>query len=85
MLCDQETMSRVPAMNHAVQPKPWLYCEAAEKLRELARQSHLPDIQGDLWDLAARFQRMAAYYEEQRRHATVQLERRIGVGPHRTP
>jgi len=79
MLCDQETMSRVPAMNHAVQPKPWLYCEAAEKLRELARQSHLPDIQGDLRDLAARFQRMAAYYEEQRRHATARVEPWIGA------
>jgi hypothetical protein len=54
-------------MNHAEQPKPELYREAAEKLRELARQSYLPDIQGDLRDLAARFERMAAYYEAQRR------------------
>ncbi len=35
--------------------------------RELARQSPLPDIQGDLLELAARFERMAAYYEAQRR------------------
>ena len=54
-------------MNNAEQPSPELYRELAEKLRELARQSHLPDIQGDLRVLAARFERMAAYYEAQGR------------------
>ena len=54
-------------MNNAEQPAPELYRELAEKLRELARQSHLPDIQGDLRVLAARFERMAVYYEAQGR------------------
>jgi hypothetical protein len=54
-------------MNNADQPSPELYRQAAEKLRELARQCHLPDIQGDLRVLAARFERMATYYEAQRR------------------
>jgi hypothetical protein len=54
-------------MNDAEKPSPELYREAAQKLRELADQSHLPDIRGDLLDLAARFERMAAHYEAQRR------------------
>jgi len=54
-------------MDDAEQPSPELYRQAAEKLRELADQSHLPDIQGDLRVLAARFERMAIYYEAQRR------------------
>jgi hypothetical protein len=54
-------------MTGAEQPEPEMYSEAAEKLRQLADQSHLPDIQEDLRALAARFERMAAYYEEQRR------------------
>jgi len=54
------------AMNDAEQPSPELY-RLAQKLRELADQSHLPDIQGDLRQLAARFDRMAAYLEAQRR------------------
>ena len=54
-------------MNDAEQPSPELYRQAAEKLIELARQSPLPDIQGDLLELAARSERMAAYYEAQRR------------------
>jgi hypothetical protein len=57
-----------PAMNDAEHPSPELYREAAAKLREMADQSHLPDIQGDLRTLAARFERMAMYYEAQRRH-----------------
>jgi hypothetical protein len=56
-------------MNNAEQPLPELYRQAAEKLRELVDQSHLPDIQGDLRALAARFERMAAYYEAQRRQS----------------
>ena len=57
---------RVPAMDDAEQPSPELY-RLAEKLRELADQSHLPDIRGDLLDLSARFERMATHYEAQRR------------------
>ena len=56
-------------MNDAQQPTPELYREAAAKLRILAEQSRLPNIQGDLLDLAARFERMAAYFEAQRRTA----------------
>ena len=54
-------------MSYAEQLTPELYRELAEKLRELADQSPLPDIQGDLRALAARFERMAACYEAQRR------------------
>jgi hypothetical protein len=54
-------------MSGADQSTPEPYRQAAEKLRELADQSHLPDIQGDLRDLAARFERMAAYFEAQHR------------------
>jgi glutathione synthase/RimK-type ligase-like ATP-grasp enzyme len=54
-------------MTGAEQPKPEAYREIAEKLRELADQSYLPDIQEDLRALAARFERMAAYYQAQRR------------------
>jgi hypothetical protein len=52
-------------MSNAEQSTPELYREAAEKLRQLAGQSPLPDIQGDLLDLAARFERMAIYIEAQ--------------------
>jgi hypothetical protein len=54
-------------MDDAEQPSPELYRRASEKLRELADQTHLPDILGDLLDLAARFERMAADLEAQRR------------------
>ena len=54
-------------MSDAEQPTPELYRGLAEKLRELADQSDLPDIRGDLLDLAERFERMAAYLEAQRR------------------
>jgi hypothetical protein len=54
-------------MSDAQQPTPELYRELAEKLRELADQSHLPDIRGDLLDLSAHFERMAANLEAQRR------------------
>jgi formate dehydrogenase maturation protein FdhE len=60
MLCHIEILvRRVPAMSDAEQPTPELYREAAKRLRQLAAQSPLPDIQGDLLDLAARFERMA--------------------------
>jgi len=55
-----------PAMNNAEQFSPKAYRELAAKLRELADQSH-PEIRGDLLDLSARFERMAAYFEAQRR------------------
>jgi hypothetical protein len=42
------------------------YREAAERLRQMARECRLPDIRGDLLDLSARFERMAAYFEAQR-------------------
>jgi hypothetical protein len=54
-------------MSDMEQATPELYRQVAEKLRQLADQSPLPNIQGDLLDLAARFERMAAYYEAQRR------------------
>jgi hypothetical protein len=54
-------------MKDAEQSSPELYREAAQKLRELADESHLPDIRGDLLDLSARFERMAAHFEAQRR------------------
>ena len=60
----------VAAMSDAQQPTPELYREAAEHLKQLARQSHLPDIRADLFDLAARFERMAAYLDAQRRLGT---------------
>jgi hypothetical protein len=59
--------AELPAMNNAEQPSPETYRELAAKLRELADQSHLPEIRGDLLDLSARFERMAAYFEAQRR------------------
>ncbi len=40
-------------------PIPELYREAAERLRQLAGESRLTDIQADLLDLSARFERMA--------------------------
>ena len=64
----QYTWSPGAAMEDAEQPSPEVYRQAAQKLRELADQSHLPDIRGDLRALAARFERMAAYFEAQCRH-----------------
>jgi hypothetical protein len=52
-------------MSDAERPKPELYRGTAGKLRELAGQSHWPAIEGDLLELAARFERMAAYFEAQ--------------------
>ena len=62
-------------MAGAEQPEPELYREIAEKLREMADQSHLPEIQEDLRALAARFEEMAAHCEAQRRQGAA---RRIG-------
>jgi hypothetical protein len=52
-------------MRHAEKPEE--YRELAEKLRRLAGQSLLPNIRGDLLDLAARFERMATCFEAQQR------------------
>jgi hypothetical protein len=66
-------------MSDADQPTPELYRQAAEKLRELASRSHLPDIQGDLLDLAARFEQMAGNSEAQRRLSPTRKKAR-GIG-----
>ena len=47
-------------MSDAEQPIPELYREAAEQVRQLARQARLTDIRGDLLELAAKFERLAA-------------------------
>jgi hypothetical protein len=52
-------------MSEADGPTPELYRETAERLRQLAGESRLSDIQADLLDLSARFERMAAYYAAQ--------------------
>jgi hypothetical protein len=49
------------AMSDAEQPIPELYREAAEQVRQLARQARLTDIRGDLLELAAKFERLASY------------------------
>jgi hypothetical protein len=67
-------------MNDAEQPSPELYRQAAAKLREMADQSHLSDIQGDLRALSARFERMAAYYEAQRRGNAARDKTRTSIG-----
>ena len=56
---------RFSAMSDMERPKPELYREAAERLRQLAGEIRLPDIRADLLDLPARFERMAAYYAAQ--------------------
>ncbi len=48
------------AMSDAEQPIPELYREAAEQVRQLARQARLTDIRGDLLALSAKFERLAA-------------------------
>ena len=55
--------------------KPQLYREAAESLRRLASQAPLPDIQGDVLDLSAGFERMAMYFEAQLRLGAAGEER----------
>ena len=54
---------RLAAMSE--RPIPELYRKAAERLRQLAGESRLPDIQAELLELSARFERMAAYYAAQ--------------------
>jgi hypothetical protein len=48
-------------MSDAEQPIPELYRQAAEQVRQLARQARLTDIRGDLLNLAAKFERLASY------------------------
>lgn len=50
-------------MNDTVEPRPELYREVAEALRQLAEQSPVQMIQADLMSLAAYFDRMAAHLE----------------------
>jgi hypothetical protein len=52
-------------MGEAERPTPELYREAADRLRQLALECRLADIQADLLDLSARFERMATYYAAQ--------------------
>ena len=52
-------------MSEAKRPIPELYHEAAERLRQLAGESRLSDIQADLLELSARFERMANCYADQ--------------------
>jgi hypothetical protein len=52
-------------VSEAERATPELYREAAKHLRQLARESRLPDIQADLLELSARFERIAAYYSAQ--------------------
>jgi len=59
-------LSGLTAMSDAEQPTPELYREAAERVRNLAQQARLPDIRADLLEVAARFERMAAYFEARR-------------------
>ncbi len=47
-------------MSNAEKPIPEVYREAAEQVRQLARQARLTDIRGDLLELAAKFERLAA-------------------------
>jgi hypothetical protein len=52
-------------MSEAERPTSELYGEAADRLRQLALEFRLADIQADLLDLSARFERMATYYAAQ--------------------
>jgi hypothetical protein len=52
---------RSAVMADAEQSIPDIYREAAEEVRQLARRARLTDIRGDLLELSARFERLAAY------------------------
>ena len=52
-------------MSDVEPPTPELYREAAERLRQLAGESRLSDIQADLLDLSARFETHGPYYAAQ--------------------
>jgi hypothetical protein len=51
-------------MSDAEQPTAELYREAADRLRELAKQIPLPEIQAELASVAAYFERMATHLEQ---------------------
>jgi hypothetical protein len=64
MLCREKmVVAGLAAMNDADQPTPEECREVAAALRDMAEQARLPEIQGDLVDLALRFERMAALFE----------------------
>ena len=48
-------------MTDAEQSIPDIYREAAEGVKQLALRARLTDIRGDLLELSARFERLAAY------------------------
>jgi hypothetical protein len=53
-------------MNDTEGPAPERYREVAARLRELAEQAPVQEIQADLMSLAARFDLMAVRLEERR-------------------
>ncbi len=52
-------------MSDAEQPIPELYRDAAEQVRQLARQARLTDIRDDLSALAAKFERLVSESESE--------------------
>jgi hypothetical protein len=71
-------------MNDTQSTSAAVYRRAAQQLRDLAAQSYLPDIRGDLLDLSARFERMAVYFEAQDRlssSSSTENERRQKASP----
>jgi hypothetical protein len=61
MLASQKISLRLAVMADAEQSIPDIYREAAEEVRQLAQRARLTDIRGDLLELSARFERLAAY------------------------
>lgn len=45
-------------------PTAAYYREVAAQIRDLARRAQLPEVRGEMADLATRFDRMAAYVEK---------------------
>ena len=70
------TLPPSAVMSDAEHSSPELYRGAAAKLRDLAAETPLPDIKGDLLELAARFERMATYYAAQEQARRVSGEAR---------
>jgi hypothetical protein len=50
-------------MSNAQQPFPVLYREAAQQVRQLAQRVRLTDVRGDLLQLSASYERIAASVE----------------------
>jgi hypothetical protein len=61
MLASRKISLKLAVMADAEQSIPDIYREAAEEVRQLARRARLTDIRGDLLELSARFERLAAY------------------------